>query len=182
MAASNPPADARRFHERRRRGGHSAQVSLLAEPFGPDHTVDYRYLYQLVDDRAKREEERGKTLDAKITALLAGAVAFIGFTFRLQSTPWSAATALLYIIPLGCLLSAFMTKPGRIAPTPESLVTFFPQYPETTLRDAVLAMERSCRENDHINDTKIRRLDLATILTAAATTIVLITQFVVALR
>jgi hypothetical protein len=88
-------------------------------------------LFQLVADRAEREEDRGKTLDAKITALLAGVVTFIGFSFRLQSTPWSTGAALIYFIPLG-----FLT----------------------------------------------RRLDVATILTAAATLIVLVTQFVVVLR
>jgi hypothetical protein len=182
LAASDASTDARRFHQRRRRRGHSAQVSLLVAPGGPDHRVDYRYLYEIVTDRSKREEDRGKALDAKITALLAGAVAFIGFTFRLQFTPWSAVTGLLYVIPLGFLLAAFMTKPARIAPTVESLVTFFPQYPDTTLREAVLSMERSCRANDRINDIKLRRLDLATVLTATITAAALVTQFAVALR
>jgi len=133
-------------------------------------------------DRAEREEDRGKMLDAKITALLAGVVTFIGFSFRLQATPWSAGTALLYLIPLGVLFSAFMTKRGVLSPTPESLVTFFPEYPTATLRNAVLAMERSCRTNDRINDTKTRRLDVATASTGVATLIVLVSQFAVALR
>ncbi|MDB5071811.1 MAG: hypothetical protein JWM87_2922 [Candidatus Eremiobacteraeota bacterium] len=182
VAASHPPAHTGRFHQRRRCGGRSAQVSLLVGPAGPDYRVDYRYLYEIVADRSKREEDRGKVLDAKITALLAGAVAFIGFTLRLQFTSWSAVTGLLYVIPLGFLLAAFMAKPARVAPTVESLVTFFPQYPDTTLRDAVLAMERSCRANDRINDIKLRRLDLATVLTATITAAALVTQFAVALR
>jgi hypothetical protein len=154
MAASDASADARRFHQGPRQGRHPAKISLLVDPLGPDTPVDYRYLYQIVAERAEREEDRGKTLDAKITALLAGVVTFIGFSFRMQATPWTTGAALIYCVPLGLLLSAFMTKRGAISPTAESLVTFFPQYPTTTLRDAVLAMERSCRRNDRVNDTK----------------------------
>jgi cell division protein FtsW (lipid II flippase) len=135
-----------------------------------------------VADRAEREDDRNKALDAKITALLAGVVAFIGFSFRLQVSSWSAIAALLYLGPLGFLLAALMTKPNKIAPTAEALVTFFPLYPVQTLRDAIITMERACRMNDRFNDTKARRLGFATALTAAATAVVLVTQCVVALR
>jgi hypothetical protein len=182
VAASDPPPYARRLHQGRGQGRHPAQVSFLAAPFEPEHGVDYRYLYEIVADRAEREEDRGKSLDAKITALLAGIVAFIGFMVRLPLTPLNAGTALVYVVPLAFLLAAFATRPSRIAPTVESLVTFFPRYPATTLRDAVLAMERSCRENVRINDTKNRRLDVATSLTAIATGIILFTQFAAAVR
>lgn len=182
LAACHAPTHTRRFHQGSRRDRHLPEISLLVDPRGPDTPVDYRYLYQLVADRAEREEDRGKTLDAKITALLAGVVTFIGFSFRMQATSWTTGAALIYCVPLGVLLSAFMTKRGAISPTAESLVTFFPQYPTTTLRDAVLAMERSCRRNDRANDTKTRRLDVATVMTAVATMIVLVSQFIVALR
>lgn len=114
--------------------------------------------------------------------MLAGIVAFIGFSFRLQYTPLNAATALSYCVPLGFLLHVFMSKREAIAPSPESLVTFFPRYPEEALRKAVFAMERACRFSERINDAKTRRLEWATILMAVTTICVLVVQFAVALH
>lgn len=136
----------------------------------------------MVADRADREGDRSKEIDAKATALLAGIVAFIGFSFRTQMTPSSAITALLYCIPLAFLLRVFMSAREAIAPSPESLVTFFPEYPTATLRKAVFAMERSCRSSERVNDQKMRRLESATLLMAGTTICVLVVQLVVALR
>ena len=114
--------------------------------------------------------------------MLAGIAAFIGFSFRLQYTPFSAAAALLYCVPLGFLLSIFSTARAEIAPSPESLVTFFPEYPIATLRKAIFAMERACRAGDRINVMKARRLETATLLMALTTTIVLVVQFFTSLH
>jgi len=114
--------------------------------------------------------------------MLAGIVAFIGFSFRLPYSASGAIMALLYCVPLAFLLRVFMSKRGAIAPSPESLVTFFPQYPTATLRRAIVAMERSCRTGERINDKKTRRLEWATILMAGTTVCVLVLQLVTALR
>lgn len=136
----------------------------------------------MIVDRAEREEEFGKAVDAKITALLAGIVAFMGFSFRLQLNGWNIGSALIYLVPLGLLLSAFMTRRGPIAPSVEALETFFPQYPVSTMKKAVGAASTACRTNQRINDRKANRLDIATVLTAAATAIVLAVQLAVSLR
>ena len=109
-------------------------------------------------------------------------VAFIGFSFRLQSSVWIAACALLYLVPLAFLLNAFMTKSEDRVPAPEALETFFPEYPTTTLRKAVTATVRACRADEAINNRKATRLDVATVLTAIVTAIVLITQIALDLR
>ena len=158
------------------------QISYLVEPLGPDDEVDYRYLYGLVVERREREEDRGKAIDAKVTSLLAGVVAFIGFSFRLQSSVWIAACALLYLVPLAFLLNAFMTKSEDRVPAPEALETFFPEYPTTTLRKAVSATVHACRADEAINNRKATRLDVATVLTAVVTATVLVTQVVLDLR
>jgi hypothetical protein len=136
----------------------------------------------MIVDRAEREEDFGKAIDAKITALLAGVVAFIGFSFRLQLKGWSGGAALVYLVPLGFLLSAFMTKLGPLAPSVDAVETFFPQYPASTLKKAARAVASACRTNQRINDRKASRLELATLLTAAATAVVLVVQFIVSLR
>jgi hypothetical protein len=124
----------------------------------------------------------GKAIDAKITALLAGIVAFIGFSLRLQLKGWSTGSALIYLVPLGFLLSAFMTRRGALAPSVEAFETFFPEYPVTTVKKAVGAVASACRTNQRVNKRKSSRLELATLLTAAATAIVLAVQFAVSLR
>jgi hypothetical protein len=182
LAARDTSAAARRLHLRPERSEHLSAVSFLVTSHGPDDEVDYRYLYELLSERAEREEDRSKAIDAKATALLAGVVAFIGFSSRLQSTPLSAGAALLYCIPLAFLVRTFLMKRATIVPSPESLVTFFPRYPVATLRQTILDMERSCRANVRLNETKTQRLDLATVLMAATTVCVLVVQFAVALR
>lgn len=89
---------------------------------------------------------------------------------------------MFYLIPLLLLLGAFMVERGARAPSAESLRTFFPQFPVTTLRDTIAATARASAENARINDMKTGRLDIAVVLTAASAAIALITRFVVALR
>jgi hypothetical protein len=72
--------------------------------------VDYRYLYELARNRLAREEDRGKTLDAKLATLLTGVVAAIGFSFRLTPTRVMTGTAFLYLLPLVLIAAAFATK------------------------------------------------------------------------
>lgn len=143
----------------------------------PGDAVDWRYLYSLVLERIEREEDRGKTLDSKVTSLLSGVVAFIGFSFRVNVSVWSAGAALLYIIPLIFLFSAFLIERGESAPSTESLMRSFPTYPVSTLKDGIEAMLMVNKKNLSVNALKAARVDLATILTGIVTGIVLITQF-----
>lgn len=121
-------------------------------------------------------------IDAKITALLAGIVAFMGFSFRFQLKGWSTGSALIYVVPLGFLLSAFMAKRGALAPSVEAFETFFPEYPVTTVKKAVSAVASACCTNQRVNKRKASRLELATLFTGAATAVVLAVQFIVSLR
>jgi Ca2+/Na+ antiporter len=139
-------------------------------------------LYDVIVDRAEREEDLGKAIDAKITALLAGIVAFMGFSFRLQLKGWNTGSALVYLVPLAFLLSAFMTKRGALAPSVDAFETFFPQYPVSTVKKAVGAVASACRTNQRINERKASRLEIATLLTAGATAVVLVVQFAISLR
>jgi hypothetical protein len=75
-------------------------------------------------DCCEREDDRGKALDAKMTTLIAGVLALIGFAFRSGPTPWSTAAAVMAFVPLVFLFGALMVRRGRLAPTPESLETF----------------------------------------------------------
>jgi hypothetical protein len=182
-AATDASAGGRGLHHRPRQYRSAAAFSLLVhEPLGADEPVDYAYLYGVIVERAVREEDLAKTLDAKITALLAGVVGFIGFSFRLPVSPWSAGSTLIYLIPLGFLLSAFLTKRGPLAPNVESMETFYPEYPVTTMRKAARAVSSACRVNQQINDQKAARLEIATALTAISTGIALAVQLVIALR
>jgi hypothetical protein len=142
--------------------------------------IDYRYLYSLILECCAREEERGKALDGKITTLIAGVTALIGFAIRSPSSPLSTSAALLAVVPLVSLFGALMVRRGRVAPTPESLETFFPEYPVRTLRDSVTAMTRICRTNAELNEMKAARLDIAAILAAFATAAFLFVQAVAA--
>jgi hypothetical protein len=72
-------------------------------------------------EHCEREDERGKAIDAKITSVLAGVIAFIGFSIRAQSSLWTAVETLVYLVPLGVLLNAFRTERRVRAPEPESL-------------------------------------------------------------
>jgi hypothetical protein len=95
--------------------GDPARYRRADEPVGPDEVIDYRYLYSLILDRYEREEDRGKSIDAKITASIAGVTAFIGFSTRVQPTVFNAAESLFYLIPLLLLLGAFMVERGARA-------------------------------------------------------------------
>jgi hypothetical protein len=159
-----------------------ARYTLRDEPLPTDADVDWRYLYGLVLERTEREEDRGKTLDAKVTTLLGGVVAFIGFSFRVNASVWGAGAALLYFIPLVVLFDALLTKRGKRAPTAESLTKYFPAYPVSTLKEGVQAMLIADSTNEKINDRKAARVDLAAILTGVVTIIVLVTQFGLALE
>jgi hypothetical protein len=128
-------------------------------------------------ERIEREEDRGKTLDSKVTSLLSGVVAFIGFSFRVNVSVWSAGAALHYIIPLIFLFSAFLIERGESAPSTESLTRSFPLYPVSTFKDGIDAMLMVNRKNLSVNALKAARVDLGTILTGIVTGIVLITQF-----
>lgn len=162
-------------------GPDPTKYTVRDEPLSVGADVDWRYLYGLVLERAEREEDRGKTLDSKVTTLLGGVVAFIGFSFRINASAWSTGAALLYFIPLVFLLSALLTKRGKRAPTAESLVKYFPAYPVSTLKEGVEAMLIADVTNESINDRKAARVDLAAILTGIVTIVVLITQFALAL-
>lgn len=153
------------------------RYTLADEPLSAGDAVDWRYLYNLIIERIEREEDRGKTLDSKITSLLGGVVAFIGFSFRVNVSVWSAGAALLYIVPLAFLFSAFLIERGESAPTPESLKRSFPPFPISTLMDGIDAMLIVNNKNMAVNALKAARVDLATILTGIVTAIVLITQF-----
>jgi hypothetical protein len=144
--------------------------------------IDYRYLYSIVLDRCQAEDERGRSLDSKLTSLIAGVVAFIGLSSRFPPSVVNAEETLLYLIPLSVLLAAFMVDRVRLAPSAESLGTFFATYPVRTLRDAVDAMTRVYRLNAVTNDRKAARLDFSVVATVVATGIVLVTQSVLALR
>ncbi len=106
----------------------------------------------------------------------------MGLLFRLSLKSWNTGSALIYLVPLGFLLSAFMTKRGPVAPTVEALETFFPQHPAETIKKAVGAAANACRTNERINERKATRLEIATLLTAIATAIVLVVQFAFSLR
>jgi hypothetical protein len=75
-----------------------------------------------------------------------------------------------------------MTRRGALAPSVEAFETFFPEYPVSTMKKAVGAVASACRTNQRVNQRKSSRLEVATLLTAAATAIVLTVQFTVSLR
>jgi cell division protein FtsW (lipid II flippase) len=154
---------------------------LADEPLRPHDPVDWRYLYSLILERTEREEDRGKLLDAKVTSLLGGVVAFIGFSFRVNVSAWSSGAALLYIIPLAFLLSALLADRGESAPTAKSLHRYFSAFPVSTLKESTDAMLIANALNESANDRRAARADLATILTGIVTVLVLITQFWLAL-
>lgn len=153
-----------------------ATYCLADEPLSRDADVDWRYLYEIIREQTEREENRGRALDTTVTALLGGVVAFIGFSLRASESEWSAAAALLYFIPLLVLGQALLTKRGERAPSVESLRTYFPTYPVSTLKQGVDSMLLADAANENINNRKAARIELAAILTGLVTTIILITQ------
>jgi hypothetical protein len=152
------------------------------EPLAPGWPVDYRYLYDLVLDRFEREEERVKSLDGKLAALLAGVVASIGFSFRTQLNVASAGAAMLYLIPLGLIAWAYTIHLEKFAPTAEALQASFPAYPVSTLVEAIEAMRIANAANVGVHDRKAAVLDRAVVATLAVTLVVLVMQLFIALR
>jgi hypothetical protein len=135
-------------------------------------------------DRFEREEERVKSLDGKLAALLAGVVASIGFSFRAQLNVASAGAAMLYLIPLGLIAWAYTIHLGKFAPTAEALQASFPAYPVSTLVEAIEAIEAmriANAANVGVHDRKAAVLDRAVIATLAVTLVVLVMQFFIAL-
>jgi hypothetical protein len=131
--------------------------------------------------RFTREEERGKTLDAKFAVLLTGVVASIGFSFRTTITPITAAVTILYLIPLFFIAFGYTTKVGEDAPSIESLEESFPFYPVSTLREAIKAMRLANAVNHRVHDKKAARFDRAFTATLIVTAIVLVVQFLSAI-
>ncbi len=133
-------------------------------------------------DRFEREEERVKSLDGKLAAVLAGVVASIGFSFRAQLNVANAGAAMLYLVPLGLIAWAYTIKLEKFAPTAEALEASFPAYPVSTLVEAIAAMRIANGANVDVHDRKAAVLDRAVIATLAVTFVVLVTQFVIASR
>jgi len=151
------------------------------EPIGPDRVIDYRFLYEIVRDRLARQEDRGKSLDAKLATLLTGVVAAIGFSFRLSPSLVTTGTAFLYLLPLVLIASAFSTKLSDLAPDIESLERSFPPYPVSTLMAAVAAIREAHRVTLAAYDRKASRLDHAIAATLLVTSGALVAQLAVAL-
>jgi hypothetical protein len=150
------------------------------EPLTADRVVDYRYLYELARERLTREEDRGKSLDAKLATLLTGVVAAIGFSFRLNPTVVTTAIAFLYLLPLVLIAGAFTTRLTDLAPDIESLERSFPPYPVTTMVQAIRAVREAHLRTLTAHDRKASRLDYAVVATLAVTTIALFAQIIVA--
>ncbi len=137
-------------------------------------------MYGLVLERIERDEDYRRSLESKLTSLLSGVVAFIGFSFRVNISPWTAGAALLYIVPLGFLFNAYLMKRGQWASTPASLRRSFPLFPISALRESIDAMLLANAESVAITTRKAGAVDCAIVLTGLVTVIVLITQFVLA--
>jgi hypothetical protein len=156
--------------------------ALEDEPLAEGRPVDYRYLYDLARDRLARDEDRGKNLDTKLATLLTGIVAAIGFSFRGTPNIVSSATALLYLLPLALIVSAYTTKLNEFAPDVASLESSFPTYPVSTLIEAVKAMTVANGVNSAKYERKAERLDQAVVSTLAVTLLALVAQLLVALK
>jgi len=122
------------------------------------------------------KKDRGKSLDGKIAAVIAGIVASIGFSLRVNGSAATYAAAMLYLGPLIILFLAFRTKALREAPTAESILRYFGAYPITTLKEGIEAMMNAIRENRVINDEKANLFDIGILLTITVTIIVLAVQ------
>ena len=133
-------------------------------------------------DRYTRNEDRGKHVDAKLAALLSGVVAAIGFSFRLNANLVNAATALLYLVPLAFIASAYTAKLRDVAPTIKSVERSFPRYPVSTIEKAIAAIRVANDANARTYGRKASYLDYAVIATIGATLATLILQVLVALK
>ena len=157
-----------------------ATYTVADEPIGDDEPVDWRHLYELAAAQLDREEDNGRTIDAKAATLFAGVVASIGFSFRLNETLAVAVGALLYLIPLMLLLSVYLTRVRHRAPRAEALREFFPRWPVTTLVAAIDAMIDAEAFNERINEAKAVRFDRALVAAALATVVMLAVQLAAA--
>jgi L-cystine uptake protein TcyP (sodium:dicarboxylate symporter family) len=128
----------------------------------------------------EREEDRGKSLDGKIASVIAGIVASIGFSLRVNGSAVTYAAAMLYLIPLIALFRAFRTKPLREAPTAESILRYFATFPVSTLKEGCQAMMNAITENRSINDMKTNLFDLGVLFTIVTTIVVLVVQVALA--
>lgn len=152
------------------------QYTEADEPIPVGQPVDWRYLYELVQERVEREQDRGRGFDSKIAALLAGVVASIGFSFRVNPSPLTTWATALYVVPLFFLVLAFSTRLGKEAPTAESLHKYFPAWPVTTVKQAVAAMVSAVEFDRKLNDRKAARVDLSLYSLGLVTAIVIIMQ------
>jgi hypothetical protein len=157
-----------------------ATYRLEHEPIPDGAPVDYRYQFELMRDRVEREEDRGKSLDGKIASVIAGIVASIGFSLRVNGTAVTYAAAMLYLVPLITLFRAFRTKPLREAPTAESILRYFVNFPVSTLREGCQAMMNAITDNRIINDRKANLFDLGVLFTIFTTIVVLAVQVALA--
>lgn len=156
--------------------------TVADEPLEEGLPVDYRYLYELIHDRFVRGEERGKSVDAKLAALLTGMVAAIGFSFRINVNVISAAITLFYFVPLALIALAYTTKLREVAPTVNAINRSFPAYPVTTMIEAVAAMRAAIAVNAAKYEQKSVYLDYAVIATLVVTLVALLAQLLIALR
>ncbi|MDB5069296.1 MAG: hypothetical protein JWM87_407 [Candidatus Eremiobacteraeota bacterium] len=156
--------------------------TVADEPLAEGLPVDYRYLYELIHDRFVRGEERGKSVDAKLAALLTGVVAAIGFSFRINLSVISAAITLFYFVPLALIALAYTTKLREVAPTVNSIDRSFPVYPVSTVIEAIAAMRAAIAVNAAKYEQKSVYLDYAVIATLAVTLVALLAQLLIALK
>jgi len=157
-----------------------ASYLLEHEPIPQGGAIDYRYQFELMRDRVEREADRGKGLDGKIASILAGIVASIGFSLRLDGSVVTNLAAMLYLFPMITLFLAFRTQALLDAPKAESILRYFETYPVSLLKEGVNAMMTAIKKNRSINDRKANLFDRAVLLTIIATTIVLVAQVALA--
>jgi hypothetical protein len=91
----------------------------------------------------------------KLAALLTGVVAAIGFSFRINASIVNAAVALLYIVPLAFIASAYTAKLRDVAPTIKSMERSFPRYPVSTVEKAIAAIRIANEANAESTTAKL---------------------------
>jgi hypothetical protein len=128
------------------------------------------------------EAERGKSVDAKLAALLTGVVAAIGFSFRINVNVISAAITMFYFVPLALIALAYTTKLREVAPTVNSIDKSFPAYPVSTIVEAIAAMRAAIAVNAAKYEQKSIYLDYAVVATLAVTLVALLAQLLIALK
>lgn len=136
----------------------------------------------MVSESYAKEYERGKSLDTKLAALLAGVVASIGFSFRTNSNVVVAGATMLYLIPLLFIAFGYTTRLDKNAPSAASLEMSFPAYPVSTLIEAIKAMRIANVQNVETHDRKAGALDRAVLTTVLATFVILLLQLLIATK